>query len=141
MIVYELQCQANHRFEGWFANSRDFDDQFASGEIACPVCGASRLRKVPSAAHLSSASVTAGRGGALAGERAAVDSLRTLIDYVHANYQDVGARFPEEARRIHYGESAARNIRGVATASELGELLDEGIAVVPVPAIDNEKLN
>jgi hypothetical protein len=141
MIVFELRCEANHQFEGWFASSRDFDEQLACGELACPVCGANRLRKVPSAAHLSSASVAAGRGAAPVVERAAADPLRALVDYVRTNCQDVGARFPEEARRIHYGESAARNIRGVATASELGELLDEGIAVVPVPAIDNEKLN
>ena len=143
MIIYELQCDANHRFEGWFANSTDFDDQFASGEISCPVCGAKNLRKVPSAAHLSSAAAADGEGAVSDDEHKATEVvLRQLAEHVRANYEDVGTNFPEEARRIHYGESKARNIRGVATARDIGELLDEGVAVAPLPTIgDKEKLN
>jgi len=72
---------------------------------------------------------------------AAETAVKKLVEYVRANYEDVGARFPEEARRIHYGESDPRNIRGVASVKDVGELLEEGIVVAPVPAVDKEKLN
>jgi len=141
MIVYELQCEASHRFEGWFASSEIFENQLASGEIACPFCGGTNLRRLPSAAHLSSGGV-AGKQEARIGERATAEAvLKELIEHVRANYEDVGTNFPEEARRIHYGESSERNIRGVASAKELGDLIEEGVAVAPVPAIDTDKLN
>jgi len=141
MIVYELQCDADHRFEGWFANSEEFDDQLASGALACPVCGATKLRKIPTPTHLASGDAQE-RPGSLSVQRSAAETaVKKLVEYVRANYEDVGSRFPEEARRIHYGESGPRNIRGVATVKDVGELLEEGIAVTPVPGADKEKLN
>jgi len=141
MIVYELQCDAGHRFEGWFANSEEFEDQITSGELVCPMCGATRLRKVPTPTHLSSGDGSEPRSTSLVDRSAAETAVKKLVEYVRANYEDVGARFPEEARRIHYGESDPRNIRGVATVKDVGELLEEGIVVAPVPAVDKEKLN
>jgi len=141
MIVYELQCDSDHRFEGWFANSEEFEDQLTSGALVCPVCGATRLRKVPTPTHLSSGDAQE-RPGMLSVPRSAAETaVKKLVEYVRANYEDVGARFPEEARRIHYGESDPRNIRGVASVKDVGELLEEGIVVAPVPAVDKEKLN
>jgi len=141
MIVYELQCEVGHRFEGWFANSEEFEDQLTSGALVCPVCGATRLRKILTPTHLASGDTHERPGAPLAQRSEAETAVKKLVEYVRANYEDVGARFPEEARRIHYGESDPRNIRGVATVKDVGELLEEGIAVAPVPAVDKEKLN
>ncbi|KPK51754.1 MAG: hypothetical protein AMJ84_11030 [Acidithiobacillales bacterium SM23_46] len=141
MIVYELRCDANHRFEGWFVNSGEFEDQLRSGKLVCPVCGATKLRRLPTAAHLSSGGATSKQGGLNSEQPKARTALDRLVEYVRTNYEDVGAEFPEEARRIHYGESDARNIRGVATVSDVNELIEEGIAVTPLPTVDKEKLN
>ncbi|KPK47147.1 MAG: hypothetical protein AMS22_17060 [Thiotrichales bacterium SG8_50] len=141
MIVFELQCDADHRFEGWFTNSEDFEHQMVSNQLACPVCGATRIRKVPTPTHLSSRDVSEPPSASSVEISAAETAVKKLVEYVRANYEDVGAKFPEEARRIHYGESDPRNIRGVATVKDVGELLEEGIAVAPVPAVDKEKLN
>lgn len=142
MVVYELQCDVNHRFEGWFGNSADFDQQLASGDLICPVCGSRQLRKLPSAAYLMSAGSSAGeKVGPIAEQGKVEETLRQLAEYVRSNYENLGPKFPEEARRIHYGEVPARNIRGTATGGEVRELLEEGIAVVPVPNVDNDKLN
>lgn len=141
MIVYELQCDASHRFEGWFGSSRAFENQLESGDLTCPVCGTTSLRRIPSAAHVSSGGATVRREVVSQEQSAARATLEKLVEFVRGNYDDVGSRFPEEARRIHYGEADARNIRGIATARDFAELVDEGVAVAPLPGIDIEKLN
>jgi len=141
MIVFELQCVANHRFEGWFTSSEEFEAQFTSSEISCPVCGATELRRLPSAAHLSTGSRTDQAITRPDSQLNAEEALKKLVQYVREKYEDVGEAFPEEARRIHYGESDARNIRGVATVKDFAELVEEGVAVVPLSGADREKLN
>lgn len=132
MIVFELICRDRHRFEGWFASAEDFDGQKARGLLACPACGGSHVEKLLTA--------KIGRTEAAPQEQAQPPvpvptqrKLREMIDTILLNTEDVGKEFPSEARRIHRKEARERNIRGVATGEETRDLIDEGIAVMPLP--------
>ena len=140
MIVFDLQCDAAHRFEAWFEKAGECDTQLAAGEIACPVCGTRALRKMPSAAFIATrgditSSIPSGR------ELTPTVTTQPAPSTDDADYEDVGHRFPEEARRIHYRETEARGIRGTATLGEFLELCEEGVPVAPIPGLPKEKLN
>lgn len=139
MIVFELICAADHRFEGWFGSSEEFENQKLRGLLACPVCASDDVRKVP-AAKIKRAGTGA---GPIEPARASAPSaapggqteiaLAAFVDEILRNTEDVGRRFPEEARKIHRQEVPDRGIRGVATRDEAEALADEGIAVLPLP--------
>jgi len=137
MKVIDLRCQSGHRFEGWFGSDDDFLDQNGRGLIECPLCADKVIVRLPSAPrlNLSGASEPAAPGAAPAADDAAALQARWLqmVRHVVANTEDVGERFAEEARRIHYGESEERAIRGQASAQEREALRDEGIEVHPLP--------
>ncbi|GHC73375.1 hypothetical protein GCM10007320_09960 [Pseudorhodoferax aquiterrae] len=136
MKVLDLQCPHGHGFEGWFGSEDDFQSQLARGLVECPVCGDTSVTKKLSAPRLNlGASVPA---ESKPREVAAVDpqlqaAWMKMVRHVLANTEDVGGRFAEEARRIHYGEAAERNIRGQASREETESLLEEGIPVMPLP--------
>lgn len=140
MKVLNLRCAHEHRFEGWFSSDEDFLSQQERAVIACPLCNDTEISRMPSAPRLN---VTTQRGDAskppsadeIAQARAQGRWLRAVRDAI-ANTEDVGERFPEEARRIHYGESKARGIRGRASLEETQALLEEGVEVVAVPALE-----
>lgn len=142
MIVYELVCAQQHRFEGWFASTADFDRQRADAMLSCPVCGDVNVEKLPSAriGGFAAAEKPQANEQPVASAQAAPSGLAQFIDAIIANTDDVGRRFVEEARRMHYDEAPKRAIRGLATADETRELLDEGIAVLPLP-LRREDLN
>ncbi|MBV9549756.1 MAG: DUF1178 family protein [Alphaproteobacteria bacterium] len=124
MIAYQLQCRNNHAFEGWFPDSAGFDAQAADGKLVCPVCNSCKVEKAVMAPAI------AGKAREQAEARAALKALRQrMLD----NAEHVGGEFPEEARKIHYGEADARAIYGEASGSEVEALLDEGVPVAPVP--------
>lgn len=136
MKVLDLQCPHGHSFEGWFGSEDDFQSQLARQLVECPVCGDTAVSKKLSAPRLN----LGGASAAEAGQRevAAVDpqlqaAWMKMVRHVLANTEDVGGRFAEEARRIHYGEVAERNIRGQASREETASLLEEGISVMPLP--------
>ena len=138
MKVLDLQCAHQHSFEGWFASEDDFQGQLARGLVECPMCGDQQIIKRLSAPRLNfgkSVGPAAPRREVVA--PAADQNLQAawmkMVRHVMSNTEDVGETFPEEARRIHYGESPERAIRGQATADETAELIDEGIAVLPLP--------
>ncbi len=147
MKVFDLQCTSQHVFEGWFGSEADFSDQLVRQLIQCPVCGDDRIDKRLSAPRLNlsrSADPHGGPGEAavparpastevvLASPQAeATQAVLRLAKAMLEQTQDVGPRFAEEARRIHYGESQARPIRGQATPEQTRELLDEGVPVMP----------
>ena len=142
MKVLDLRCSNDHRFEGWFASEEDLQAQSEGGLVQCPVCGDAAITRMPSAPRLNVSALrdpvappTEGASGTDAERRLQSMWLRTMR-HVLDNTEDVGERFPEEARRIHYGEIEERGIRGQATADEARALKDEGIDVValPVPA-------
>lgn len=133
MIVFELICRHRHRFEGWFASAADFGGQKRRGLLSCPVCGDSKIEK------LLTAKIGRPETEAPAGEQppaakpAQAPGVQEMIDYILLNTENVGKNFPSEARRIHRKEVRERSIRGVATGEETRDLLEEGIAVMPLP--------
>lgn len=140
MIVLNLSCEREHLFEGWFASASAFESQCAAEQVNCPVCGSARITRRPTAPYVSTRSVAepvkpnreAPAVSAQAGDPVAL--ALAMLRKLGRESEDVGERFAAEARRIHYGESQARNIRGRASRDEFGELLDEGIVVLPLPA-------
>ena len=140
MIVFDLRCENSHRFEGWFASSEDFERQLDRRLVSCPTCGNANISRLPHAAHIKSgAKERAPRAAAATPQQYAnvgSDALAKLVEQIIENTEDVGAEFPEEARKIHYRESPERRIRGTASREEIEALKDEGIEVValPIPA-------
>lgn len=163
MKVLNLQCSRQHSFEGWFGSESDFQDQLARSLIECPLCADKQIQKLPSAPRLNLGSHTAAHGStrnASVAEPSPVSSAGAPVDphapaqampeglppaaqaaflqalrHVVKHTEDVGQRFADEARRIHYGEADARSIRGQASVRETVELLEEGIEVMPLPML------
>lgn len=132
MKVLNLRCENGHGFEGWFASDDEFMDQNGRGLVECPMCGDKVISRMPTAPRLN----LSGQREAPPAEPTSVDMQAAFLQAVRqmmAKTEDVGERFPEEARRIHYGEVEQRGIRGEATPDERQALLDEGIEVVPIP--------
>lgn len=149
MIVFDLLCDGGHRFEGWFGSAEDYAKQKEQSLLSCPVCGAARVERVPSAARLNFGAVEPAqpvpqnKPDPAAVQMEGKDSFAIaqmlysrMLDQLLEKTEDVGNRFPEEARRIHYQEAPARGIRGQATQQEHDELLDEGIEVARFPIPD-----
>jgi len=154
MKVLDLRCAQGHSFEGWFASEDDFRRQMDSGLLACPLCGDTNITRLLSAPRLN---LHGDNGESESGDAAqsaeAQRSVETqvaepvaagipaalqaawlhMVRRVLAHTEDVGERFAEEARRIHYGEAPERGIRGKASPAETEALLAEGIAVMPLP--------
>jgi hypothetical protein len=132
MIVYQLACPSGHFFEGWFASAEACDAQAAGGLLECPTCSSVEIRKLPSAPHVhTSAQPAAPSAEAQAARQAALGALRK---YIVENTENVGRKFAEIARRIHYKEEEARGIRGEVTREEAAELSDEGVTTYTIPA-------
>lgn len=136
MKVLNLRCSNDHRFEGWFASSDDFQSQGERGLVACPMCNDSSIVRLPSAPRLNVSKqrdVVAGEPSATVPMQAQMQAhwLRA-VRHMMKHTEDVGDRFPEEARRIHYGESEERGIRGRASPEDANALREEGIEVVAV---------
>ncbi len=143
MVVFDLACPLDHRFELWVPSAEALDEQVAKGWVHCPLCGSSQVRRLPTAPALV-------RGRAFSDapppaddapphqspSRLPAELLTRLWQIAHTlkeKAEDVGVRFPEEARRIHHGEAPARPIKGEANRNEVASLLDEGILVLPLP--------
>ena len=142
MKVLNLQCRHAHGFEGWFASEEDFQGQLARGLVECPLCGDAHITKMPSAPRLNlgaSEPAPAAKPAAAKQEvmSAPNEQLQAawmqLVKQVMTQTEDVGERFAEEARKIHYGETEERGIRGQASREETQALLEEGISVLPLP--------
>jgi hypothetical protein len=142
MIVFDLICNDQHRFEGWFASGEDFTSQQSRGLLACPVCGGAHVEKLPAAKirKQSEPVAPAPANAVQAGKTEQVDVSR-IIDYILTHSEDVGKSFAEEARRIHYREAPERSIRGVATRTETEELHEEGISVYSLPVPSQDRWN
>jgi hypothetical protein len=143
MKVLDLRCAHAHPFEGWFASEEDYLSQRERGLVECPLCGDKAITRLPSAPRLNVSKAREPQAEqAPAADKAGGDAsigvtmqaawLRA-VQHVISNTDDVGDRFPEEARRIHYGETGERAIRGQATPDEAQALREEGIEVVALP--------
>jgi hypothetical protein len=155
MKVLDLKCSHDHRFEGWFASTDEFESQLSRKLVACPVCSTTEVSRMPSAPRLNlSSNRTESRSpsGSNQSEKEAAGSNVTqaaqppqdadqalqaralqFMREILAKTENVGDRFAEEARRMHYDEAPARNIRGVATPEDAHALMEEGIDVMPLP--------
>jgi len=140
LIRYSLTCDNAHEFEGWFSESADFDRQVASGFLTCPVCNSAAISKQLMAPSVS----TARKKDEMqtlamdAARKEAMTKLKEAVDAIKANAEDVGTKFPEEARKIHYGEADARGIIGKATPDEAQALVEEGIEIAAIPVLPDD---
>jgi len=144
MIRYDILCEAEHRFDGWFASSGGFDDQVARNLVQCPVCGSHKVTKalmtpgVPAKANRNNEPVPALHAPLDPKAKAMAEMVRKLRSHVEENADYVGDKFAEAARRIHYGEEEQRGIYGEATIDEARELHDEGVEVLPLPKLPED---
>jgi len=165
MIRYALVCNKRHEFESWFANSAAYDKQAKRGLVTCPECGSAKVEKALMAPRLARADTPPPRkaaptqptpaspaGAAPAAtqaptpvamispqEREFRQKLRELRDHLVKNAENVGPRFTEEARKMHYGEAEHRSIYGVASPEDAKELHEEGIEFSPLPMLPDER--
>ena len=152
MIVFDLHCKHGHRFEGWFGSAGDFASQKKRGLLSCPACGNGEIEKGLSAPRLNMGAqepkkqlpTPVQKTPDMEGKDAfAVAQMlySRMLDEILTKTEDVGSKFPEEARRIYYKEAEGRAIRGQATKEEHDALVDEGIPVARFPAVPTDRLN
>jgi len=163
MIRYTLVCNKGHEFESWFANSTAYDKQAKRGLITCPLCGSVKVEKALMAPRLARADSTSTPAPAPPSsptptkaapapvqpatpvamispqEQEFRQKLRELRDHLVKNAENVGPRFPEEARKMHYGEAEHRSIYGIASPEDAKELHEEGIEFSPLPVLPDER--
>jgi hypothetical protein len=150
MIVFDLLCGSGHRFEGWFASTKDYSAQKKRHLLECPTCGTGKVDRIPSAARIN----TGAQEPAKAAPQAKTPEMEgkdpfaiaqmlysKMLDEMLTKSEDVGTKFPEKARDIFYERAEARPIRGQATDKEHDELLEEGIPVARIPIPPKDKLN
>jgi hypothetical protein len=138
VIRFSLTCSSAHEFEGWFKNNDGFEEQAANGVLACPICGDREVRKAimaPAIARSNGPAAPTGEGSEQERAKNAFKFLRAVRTYVESNFDHVGERFPDEARKMHLGEIEHRGIYGEASKEQVKELLDEGVSIQPVPMV------
>ena len=157
MIRYALRCERDHEFESWFQSSSAYESQVKRSLVDCPVCGSTKVEKaimaprivskkgreasLPVAAPAAPADVDAPESTPLmmAQERELRAKLKELRDHVVKNADNVGEQFPNEARKMHYGDIEHRPIYGEASPQEARELIEEGIEVAPLPVLPGDR--
>ena len=140
MIRYALACEKGHEFEGWFSGSDDFDNQLQRGFLSCPMCNSPQVSKLLMAPSVSTARKKDERQSLAmdTARKEAIAKIREAVANIRANAEDVGDKFPEEARKIHYGEADARGIIGKATPDEAQALVEEGIEIAAIPVLPDD---
>ncbi|HXZ21460.1 MAG TPA: DUF1178 family protein [Pseudolabrys sp.] len=159
MIRYSLNCERGHNFESWFQDSEAYEKQANHGLVTCPHCGSAKVEKAIMAPHLSATAKKRRASVAPPATPAAPDTpsapapvamispqeqelrskLKELRDHLTKNADNVGTKFPEEARKMHYGEIEHRSIYGVASTEEAKEMAEEGIEFHPLPTLPDER--
>ena len=155
MIRYSLRCERGHGFESWFQSSSAYDSQVKRKLVTCPACGSTKVDKAimapqivskkgrDSAAPAPAASTDVTASGStplmMAQERELRAKLKELRDHIVKNADNVGERFPNEARKMHYGDIEHRPIYGEASPDEARSLIDEGVEVSPLPVLPDDR--
>jgi hypothetical protein len=161
MIRYSLVCDRGHAFESWFANSAAYDKQARRKLVTCPHCGSAKVDKAIMAPRLAGSTKAKPEETPVSNEAPAAPpapastaapvamispqeqefraKLKELRDHLIKNADNVGPKFPEEARKMHYGETEHRSIYGVASPDEAAELAEEGIEFHPLPPLPDER--
>jgi hypothetical protein len=129
MILFELRCSQGHAFEAWFRDGAAYEQQATAGAISCAVCGDGSVTKALMAPAVATGAAKLDPEQAAAAMR----GWRKVQEHIEKNFDHVGPRFAEEARKMHYGEAEKRSIYGDASTSEAKELRDEGIRVGQIP--------
>ena len=148
MIVFDLHCRKGHRFEGWFGSAKDYASQKKRGLLSCPACGGTSVERALSAPRINTGAQAPKPVPQKTPEMEGKDPFAVaqilysrMLDEILTKSEDVGAKFPEEARKIFYSESPARAIRGRATQEEHDAMVDEGIPVARFPIPPTGRLN
>lgn len=145
MIVFDLECLNGHKFEGWFEDKEDLENQQSQGILQCPVCETTSVEQKlsPISIRSSSSSSNQKQQSIQASQEAIAEFTEKISEYVEKNYENVGSSFSKEALKMHYGTTEFRNIRGTTTKEEEKILTKEGVPVVKMPLLkkDNENLN
>jgi hypothetical protein len=157
MIRYALHCERGHAFESWFQSSSAYDSQVKRKLVECPTCGSTKVEKAimaprivgkkgravatpdPAATERPEAPAPGPQSLMMAQERELRAKLKELRDHIVKNADNVGEQFPNEARKMHYGDIEHRPIYGEASAQEARELVDEGIEVAPIPVLPDDR--
>ncbi|WP_316165203.1 MULTISPECIES: DUF1178 family protein [unclassified Bradyrhizobium] len=155
MIRYALRCERDHAFDSWFQSSSAYESQVKRKLVECPVCGSTKVEKAIMAPRIVSkkgreANLPVPAPAAevippgptplmMAQEQELRAKLKELRDHIVKHADDVGERFPSEARKMHYGETEHRPIYGEASLQEARELIDEGIEVAPLPVLPDDR--
>lgn len=140
MIRFSLHCDHAHDFEGWFRSNDDFETQRKRGFVSCPECGSQKIDKALMAPAVSTARKQEKMALALGDEqRKMMVALKEMAAKVRENAENVGDKFAEEARKIHYGEAEARGIYGAATIDEARDLAEDGIDFLPLPVFPDDR--
>lgn len=139
MIQYSLQCSNGHRYEAWFKSAAAYDEQQARGIVSCAHCGDTQVEKAPMAPNVARTDQERVSLSAAHPEAARMrEMLRQYRQKVLSEAEDVGTRFAEEARRIHFEEAEARGIYGQATRDEVVGLIEDGIDFLPLPDLGDD---
>ncbi|TMJ83185.1 MAG: DUF1178 family protein [Alphaproteobacteria bacterium] len=156
MIRYALQCERGHAFESWFQNSSAYESQVKRKLVSCPACGTAKVEKAimaprivgkkaaespenPPAAPADVVAAPASTPLLMAQERELRAKLKELRDHIVKSADNVGERFPNEARKMHYGDIEHRPIYGEASPDEARALIDEGVEVTPLPVLPEDR--
>jgi hypothetical protein len=130
MIAYDIKCKDGHVFEGWFKDIESFEEQNEKKMISCPLCGSSNVERIPSTFAIGK------KTEEIKNKKGPLPNMTALMEFkkhIEKHFEDVGARFAEEALKIHNGEVEERNIRGTTTDEEEKELKEEGVPFVKIP--------
>ncbi len=141
MIVFDLVCEYDHEFEGWFKNAGDLSTQQDTGLLTCPICGTDNVVKIPSASHINLGKKEKQLSDLVGIQHDAAILANKITEYVTTNFEDVGDDFSEVTKKMHYGLEDERDIFGTATLEDALELHEEGIDVLPLPVNKKDKLN
>jgi hypothetical protein len=155
MIHYNLRCERGHAFESWFQSSSAYEAQEKRKLVNCPTCGSAKVERaimapqivskkgrespVPAPAAATNVTAPASTPLLMAQERELRAKLKELRDHIVKNADNVGERFPNEARKMHYGDIEHRPIYGEASPDEARALIDEGVDVAPLPVLPNDR--
>lgn len=138
MIVFDLQCSKGHKFEGWFNNTRSFEEQTQRKLLSCPACGDSCIKKILSPVATRARSLEPGNKG----EPPSIDYQKLaleVVEYINKSFEDVGSEFTKEALKMHYGVVEKRNILGSATEAEENTLRQEKISFFKIPSLKKQE--
>ncbi len=132
MILFDLQCDKNHKFECWFASSANYEEQLKNKMIVCPYCNSTKVQKSLMAPNINIKSTSRNNKKKLE-QNNLENRIKKFRKYIEKNTDNVGRNFAEEARKIYYGETKSRSIRGESTEKEVQELAEEGIPFSQLP--------